>query len=356
MTRADRLAARLAEQELDVLLVTENVNVRYLTGYTGSNGLALVGADGRAFVTDFRYVTQARDEVEGFERRRGSRDLLDAIEPALPPGPLRLGFEDLHLPVRRHRELRELLPARIELVPAGGLVEELRLVKDAGEVQRLRAGAELADAAFEHVVGEGLVGRSERDVALALEVAMRRAGAEAPSFEPIVAAGAHGALPHARPRDVAIPPDALVVLDWGARVDGYCSDCTRTLATGEAISEEAREVYALVQRAQAAALDAVRAGAEARALDGVAREMIAEAGHGAEFGHPLGHGVGLEVHEAPRLGAQNPEPVADGTVVTIEPGVYVPDRFGVRIEDLVVVADGGRDVLSTLPKGLRVVA
>jgi Xaa-Pro aminopeptidase len=353
--RSDRLDAALAATGLDALLVTHLTNLRYLTGFTGTNGLGVAGPALRVFVSDFRYVTQAADEVDGWDFHRGSRELLDSVEPVLPEGPIRLGFEDAHLSVRRHAALRELLPERVDLVPAGELIEGMRQVKDAEEVERIATAAGLADDALEDLLAEGLVGRSEREVALTLETSMRRRGADEPSFPSIVACGAHGARPHAEPRDVEIEPDSLVVIDWGARLDGYCSDGTRTVATGEAIGNEEREVYELVRHAQATALGRVAAGTEARAVDGAARELIDAAGHGEEFGHPLGHGVGLDVHEAPRLGARNEAPLAAGEIVTVEPGVYLPGRFGVRIEDLVAVTEEGAEVFSSLPKELTVV-
>jgi Xaa-Pro aminopeptidase len=353
--RAQRLAAAVAERELDALLVTDLVNLRYLTGFAGTNGLAVIGAgaDGaRVFVTDFRYVERAADEVQGFEQHRGGRDLFDSVGQALPAErPLRLGFDDAHLPVRRHRELGAALGDDIELAPAGGMVEDLRRVKDPGELKRIRAAAALADDAFNAMLERGLAGRTERAVALDLEDEMRHRGAVAPSFPSIVAGGPHGALPHAEPRDVEIEAATLVVIDFGALVDGYCSDCTRTVATGE-LDAEAAEVYALVQRAQQAGLDAVRAGPSGREVDAAAREVIEEAGHGEEFGHGLGHGVGLEVHEAPRLAKSDDSALEAGNVVTVEPGVYLSGRFGVRIEDLVVVTEDGTEVLSSLDKGL----
>jgi Xaa-Pro aminopeptidase len=353
--RAERLAAAVAERELDALLVTDLVNLRYLTGFTGTNGLAVVGAgaDGaRVFVTDFRYVERADAEVQGFERRRGGRDLFDSVAAALPADrPLRLGFDDAHLPVRRHAELGAALGDGVELAPAGGMVEDLRRVKDAGELDRIRAAAALADEAFNAMLKRGLTGRTERAVALDLEDEMRHRGAEAPSFPSIIAAGPHGALPHAEPRDVEIEAGTLVVIDWGAIVDGYCSDCTRTVATG-GLEAEAVDVYTLVQRAQQAGLDAVRAGPSGRDVDAAARDLIEEAGHGKAFGHGLGHGVGLEVHEAPRLAKSDESALESGNVVTVEPGVYLPGRLGVRIEDLVVVTDDGAEVLSSVGKNL----
>jgi Xaa-Pro aminopeptidase len=355
MTRADRLAAMLDERELDALLVTNIVNVRYLTGYTGTNGVALVGLhDLRCFITDFRYVTQAEQQVQGFERHVGEQDLLDEAVAALPDGDVRLGIEDQHMSVRMFDRLREALPASVELVPAGGGVERLRTVKDADEAARIRAAAELADAALQRTLEDGLAGRSERAVALALEQEMQRLGAQRPSFDTIVAHGAHGALPHAVPREVEIAPGCLVTIDWGAQLDGYCSDCTRTFAVGEP-GERAREVYELVRSAQQVGLDAVRAGAHGREVDADARAVIDAGGHGEHFGHGLGHGVGLEVHEAPRLSKASEATLAPGHVVTVEPGVYLPGELGVRIEDLVLVTKQGCERLNTLPKDLTVV-
>lgn len=347
----------IVEHELDALLVSDLMNLRYLTGFTGTNGLAVIGAgrDGvRTFITDFRYVERTAAEVEGYEQLRGERELLASVAQALPGrAPLRLGFDDAHLSVRKHDRLREAVPESVALVPAGGLVEELRMVKDADELARIAAAARLADEAFRAMLEHGLVGRSERAVALELEDHMRHRGAE-PSFPSIVAAGAHGALPHAEPRDVVIPRDALVVVDWGARLEGYCSDCTRTLATG-ALGGQAADVYGLVARAQADSLAAVRPGPSGREVDAVARELIVAAGHGERFGHGLGHGVGLEVHEGPRLAPSGEATLRAGNVVTVEPGVYVPGSFGVRIEDLVVVTEGGAEVLSGIGKELATV-
>ena len=250
--------------------------------------------------------------------------------------------------------MREVVPARVELVAAGGIVEAERAVKDRDEIASIAAAAQLADRVYAWLREWGLVGRTEREVALALEHEMRRMGASAPSFPSIVASAERGALPHAAPADVPIPKDTLVTLDIGSVLDGYCSDCTRTWATGE-IPDDLAEAYALVARAQEAALDAVRPGPTGRDVDAVARTIIEDAGHGEHFGHGLGHGVGLEVHEAPRLARTGKEPLAAGNVVTVEPGVYLPGRGGVRIEDLVAVTQTGRDVLSSTTKDLIVV-
>jgi Xaa-Pro aminopeptidase len=355
MSRADRLAELAGERELDALLVRDPTNLRWLTGFTGTNGLAVVeaGRGGRrTFVTDFRYVERATSEVaDEFDRREGERDLIDGLADIVPAArPLRLGFDEAHTSVRDHGRLAEALPD-VELVPAGGLVERLRAIKDPEELERIRAAAALADDALRAMLEHGLAGRTERDVALELEDGMRHRGAQGPSFPSIVAAGPYGALPHSEPRDVQIPQHTLVIIDWGARLDGYCSDGTRTLATGE-VDGEAEEVYAAVLEAQLAGLEAARAGVTGRDADAAARAIIEAAGHGPRFGHGLGHGVGLLVHEDPRLAKTSEATLAEDQVVTVEPGVYLPGRFGVRIEDLVVVTGDGPEILSSYPKEL----
>jgi len=355
----------LREREVDVLLVATAVNVRYLTGFTGTSGLALIAADeagDHRFFTDFRYAIQSAAQVPSeFHREIVAGDLLEATAEALASSTnttdRRLGFDETSLTVKQHARLGELLGVEWELVPCAGAVERLRAVKDAGEIERIRAAATLADEALQEVLEAGVVGRTERDVAIDLELRMRRLGAEGASFPSIVAAGAHGALPHAEPRARAIHKNALLTIDWGAMHEGYCSDCTRTYATGERISTLAREVYELVLCAQEKALVAVRPGPSGLEVDGVARELIERAGHGEHFGHGLGHGVGMEVHEGPRLSPlAGDEPLLVGNVVTVEPGVYLPGRLGVRIEDLVAITVDGQEVLSRLGKELTVVS
>ncbi len=363
--RVQRLASELVDPGVDALLVDSLVNVRYLTGFTGSNGLVLAVADtARAklgchrFLSDFRYATQSAEQVpDAFAREIIAGDLFEALAAQLAQGGGRLGFDEAGLTVKRHGQLLEMLGGDWELVPCAGAVERLRAVKDAGEIARIRAASELADMALRGILEDGLVGRTERDVALALELRMRSLGAQAPSFTSIVAAGAHGALPHARPSAEPIPRDVLVTIDWGAVHEGYCSDCTRTFATGDGISGQAREIYGLVLRAQEQGLGAVRAGPSGREVDAVARAVIEQAGHGEHFGHGLGHGVGIEIHEGPRLSrTAGEEPLRAGNVVTVEPGVYLPGLLGVRIEDLVVVREDSQEVLTSLPKALTVVS
>jgi Xaa-Pro aminopeptidase len=265
----------------------------------------------------------------------------------------RIGFEDAKLSVRQLARLEAAATDDVEFLPAGDLVEQLRAVKEPEELERIAAAAELSDGVYRWALERGLVGRTEGDVARAVVARIRELGAE-PSFPPIVGTAENGALPHAEPGEREIGSGELVVFDMGSILDGYCSDCTRTFATGDP-GDDAREVYGLVLRAQQAALEAIRPAMSGKEVDAVAREMISEAGHGDHFGHGLGHGVGLEVHEAPRLATTSEDDLFEGSVVTVEPGIYLPGRFGVRIEDLVVVTADGHRNLSSLPKELQIV-
>jgi Xaa-Pro aminopeptidase len=351
MTRSERLSGLVAERELDMLFVSDLVNVRYLTGFTGTNGACLIGETERIFFTDFRYTERAQQEVgEEWERPEAERELVPQIAGRMRG---KVGFEDAKLSVRQLAKLEAAAVDEVELVPAGDLVEQLRAVKDPEELEAIARAAELTDGVYRWAIERGLGGKTEREVARACEARIRELGAE-PSFPPIVAAAANGALPHAEPGEREIGPAELVVFDMGAELDGYCSDCTRTYATGDP-GDEAREVYDLVLSAQEAALEAIRSGASGQEVDAVPREIIADAGHGDRFGHGTGHGVGLEVHEGPRLATTSNDELAEGNVVTVEPGVYLPGRFGVRIEDLVVVTADGHRNLSGLPKDLQLV-
>jgi Xaa-Pro aminopeptidase len=360
--RADRLADLVAERELDALIVGDLVrpgdsgpdaaaNIRWLTGFTGTSALALVGPEVRGFVTDFRYVERSQREVgDAFERHIAVQRLIPELASHLSG---RVGFDDAATSVANLGKLESSIGPGTELVAAGGLVERLRRNKDDAELAAIAEAAKLADAAYEWAIERGFAGRTEIEVARATEARIRELGAE-PSFTAIVAAGENGALPHAEPSEREIARGELLVFDMGAKVDGYCSDCTRTFAVGEP-DPEAAEVYELVRRAQAAGLEAIRAGVSGIDADSAAREVISAGGHGDEFGHGLGHGVGIEVHEAPRLGQRSKDELQAGDVVTVEPGVYLPGRFGVRIEDLVFVTAEGHRNLSSLPKELRVV-
>jgi len=348
--RGDRLERLLAERELDRMLVTDLTNVRYLTGFTGTNGAVVCGPGVRLFFTDFRYTERAAAEVEGWEALTIGNDWLKGIGEHLEG---RVGFEDDQMAVRTLEKLKEKLPEQIELVPAGGRVEELRRVKDDEELAKIAEASKLTDEVWGWALEQGLVGRAEREVARATEARIRELGAD-PSFPAIVAAGPNGALPHAEPGEREIGSGELVVFDMGAQLDGYCSDGTRTFATGEP-GDEARAVYEVVRQAQQAGLDAIAAGVKGEDVDSAARKVIDDAGQGEHFGHALGHGVGLEVHEGPRLSQRSDDVLTPGEVVTVEPGIYLPGNLGVRIEDLVVVTESGLRNLSSLPKELQLV-
>ncbi|MCU0268165.1 MAG: Xaa-Pro peptidase family protein [Acidimicrobiales bacterium] len=350
--RIDRLRAGFAEARVDALLVTSLTNIRYLTGFTGSAALVLVRADEVVFVTDGRYGDQAgeqlaaagvtaRIEVSGSDQRRLLADALDGVA--------HLGLEADHVSWARQRDFAESWFPAAELVATSGLVEALRVVKDEGEVARIEAAATIADAALAEVRPLLAEGVTELAFARELDQAMRRRGAEDVSFETIVASGPNGARPHARPSGRPIAAGDLVVLDFGALLAGYHSDMTRTVAVGEASPTQAR-MLEVVLAAQQAGVDAVRAGAAAADVDRACRDVVVEAGWGEAFLHGTGHGVGLDIHEAPRVAATSDATLADRSVVTVEPGVYLAEHGGVRIEDTVLVTTDGCRPLTRTPK------
>ena len=355
-SRAAALAIRIAEVECDAAIITSLPDLRWLTGFTGSNGVAVVRSKQVTFITDFRYTEQAEHEVPAdFETVIADGPLKVEVAKVIAAGTAaeRIAADPSQVSALERDELIEALePA--ELVSVKDLVTPLRAVKDEHELEVIAGAAKLADQAFMAVVEKGLVGRTEASVAWDLEVAARELGAERMSFESIIASGAHGALPHAQPRDVAIGEGQLVVVDWGVVLDGYCSDCTRTVATGQ-LGEEAIRVHELVDSARRAGLAAVRPGLTGREVDAVSRGVIDDAGFGEQFGHGLGHGVGLEIHEAPSVGKTGEMALRENMVITIEPGIYLPGKFGVRIEDLVVVKADGCEILTGLQRELLTV-
>lgn len=353
--RLGRLHAGLSGAGVDALVVTNLTNVRYLTGFTGSAGVLVVTDREAVLVTDGRYADQAPAQVAAAGARAAveitSTDQDKLVAGAVDNSP-RVGLEAGSVTWATQRRYAEVLGAD-ELVATDGLVEALRIVKDAGEVDRIARAAAIADAALAEVRSMLLDGPTEREFGLALDTAIRRLGAAGNSFETIVASGPNGALPHARPTDRVVAEGDLVVLDFGALVDGYCSDMTRTIAVGEPDATQRRMVEC-VAAAQAAGVAAVRAGATATDVDRACREVVDSYGWADAFTHGTGHGVGLDIHEAPRVGSTSDATLAAGFVVTVEPGVYLAPHGGVRIEDTVVVTETGCTPLTSTPKDLLV--
>ena len=340
MNRIERLAGRLD----DPLLVTGLVNVRYLTGLQSSNAALLVDPSGDATLyTDFRYAEAARD-VPGVTFHQTPRYIVAALAELLSGS--RIAVEAPHLTLASAEALRA---GGVELVSTPGLVEALRAVKEPGELAALRRAAAISDGVYDELSRQPFVGRTEAELVWWLEQAWHEAGAEGPAFDAIVAFGDNAARPHARVRDEPIPQNTLVVVDAGCTVDGYHSDCTRTFFTGEP-EGRLRELYDLCLQAQLDGLEAVRPGAAGREVDAVSRVAIAAAGMGEHYGHGLGHGVGLDVHEEPNLRPESDAVLEPGNVVTIEPGIYLAGDVGVRIEDMVVVTEDGCERLTTVTK------
>jgi Xaa-Pro aminopeptidase len=346
--------SRLAESLDEPLLVTAPANVRYLTGLSSSNAAVLVEPGGASTLfTDFRYRERAAT-IEGVELVETARDLVGSLATILTGR--RIAFEAAHVMFDTYARLAA---GGVDLVPVGarvgdvaaGPVEDLRVAKDPAETRAIRRAAAISDEVYGRLAQERFTGRTERDLAWWIEAAFHDAGAAGTAFPSIVAGGLNGASPHAVPEDTPIPAGTLVTVDIGCVVEGYCSDCTRTFATGE-LPTQLREAYDLCLQAQLDGLAAVRPGAAARDVDAASRVAIAAAGLGERYGHGLGHGVGIEVHEAPVLRPESDDVLEPGHVVTVEPGIYLPGAGGVRIEDLVLVNVDGAESLTTFPKKL----
>ena len=345
------LSGRLPALEVDALLVSHLPNVRYLTGFTGSNGQVVVGRSESVFLTDGRYQEQSRREVPDVERvtyLQGLEEPLSAVCARL--GVSRLGFEANELTVRRHEQLVAKLPG-VELVPEADEVERQRWTKDPEEVALLRRAQGATDQAFEDVMDYLAVGQTERQVARELEHLMHRDGADGLAFDSIVAFGENAAEPHHEPSHRLLEEGDVIKLDFGAMWGGYHADMTRTIAFGSP-SHELKKIHDIVREAQQAGIDAVAAGVAGESVDRAARAVIEDAGYGEYFLHGLGHGVGLEIHEGPRLGRGIDHVLPAGAVVTVEPGIYVPSLGGVRIEDMVEVTDDGCRVVGTSVRDL----
>ena len=335
----------LSERLDTPLLVTDLTNVFYLTGFDSSNAALLVEPGGKATLyTDFRYIESAQ-EVAGVEVQLAKRGLMQDI------GELLKGKVQFEADVLPYVEWERLQAGGAKLVPSRGLVDEVRAVKDADEVAKISRAAKIADRGLEALTAETWIGRSERELAWRLRELLHAHGADELSFDSIVASGENGARPHAHPTDTIIDRGTLVTVDWGVRVDGYCSDCTRTFSTGR-LPDRLREAYDVCLEAQQHACANIKAGLTGVEADALARDLIEGAGFGENFGHGLGHGVGVAIHEAPRLSTESTDTLAAGHCVTIEPGIYLSGLGGVRIEDLAIVRDEGVDLLTHFPKEL----
>lgn len=352
--RQETLQEHLATTRFDALLISHLPNIRYLCGFTGSAGLLLVEESGCVFFTDVRYDTQAREEVKGTKvivaRKAPLKAVGDWIAPKrTKPRGWTIGIEAEHLTVSEKKRFADLLPAKVRLGSAPSLVERSRMVKDMDELSSIREAVKLGASLFDGALEVLRPGVKESDVAAEMEYAARRAGAEEMSFPTIIAAGARSALPHGRASAQLIPARGFVVCDFGVILAGYCSDQTRTVWMGP-VPKEARRAYEAVREAQQAAIDAVRPGNTVDRVDAAARKVLRKAGLAKYFTHSTGHGVGLEIHEAPRVAASQPEVLRAGMVITIEPGVYFPGKWGIRIEDMVAVEQDGCEVLTPTSK------
>lgn len=369
--RQKKLAARMREAGVEALMVTHLPNVRYLCGFTGSAGVLLFLAGGgnpgglnpggrshggrghkAIFFTDGRYTQQAHEEVRGARVVIGKRGaFVEACEGAQKARAGVLGFEAEHLSYGAYKQLAQEMRGKSQLKPVFGLIEELRVIKDAGEISQIRASVLLAASLFQTALSVIKPGVAESQIAGELELQARRAGAEKMSFDTIVAAGARSALPHGRASTQPVPVEGFIILDYGVILGGYCSDMTRTVHAGP-VSRAHRRMYNAVREAQLASVEAVRPGAETGEVDRAGREVLKEAGFDAFFTHSTGHGVGIEVHEPPRIAKGQTQKLVPGMVITIEPGIYIPEEGGVRIEDMVLVTETGHEVLTPTTKEL----
>ncbi|MFC2948198.1 M24 family metallopeptidase [Virgibacillus sediminis] len=350
MGKLAKLRETLKANNLDAILVTSPVNRQYITGFTGTAGAVLIGENSARFLTDFRYTEQANEQAKGFDviehKQQIEMEIRDQIKDM---GVKRVGFEKNHVTFSQYEKYQQILEA--ELVPVGGLVEELRLVKDEQELEILKKAAKIADDAFEHIQQYIKPGVKEIDISNELEFFMRKQGAVSSSFDIIVASGERSALPHGVASEKKIQAGELVTLDYGALFQGYCSDITRTFAIGE-ISKELENIYDTVLKAQQTGLAGIKPGITGKEADALTRDYINEKGYGQYFGHSTGHGLGMEVHEGPALSFRSEKRLEPGMVVTVEPGIYVPGVGGCRIEDDIVITESGMERLTYAPKNL----
>ena len=353
--RLAKLRERLAARELDAFLSFDAITNRYLCGFSGSTSALIVTIERAIFVTDFRYREQARSEMTGFELREAVSSLIAEVCAAIrDTESKKVGFEPEQMTFKSYEEVRTQLSA-IELQAAQRLVSDLRAIKDPAEAEKMRRAAQIASEVISDVPLTLAEGMSERELAAEIEYLIRKKGADTSSFDAIALFGERSSLPHGKPSDRRLTSGDIVLVDFGARLNGYNSDLTRTWVYRRIRTARTREVYETVQSAQEAALRAVKPGMSCAKLDAIARDIIKEAGYGDNFGHGLGHGVGLDVHESPRISADSADRLEEGMVTTIEPGIYIPGEGGIRIEDLVLVTASGCKVLTCADKQLTVI-
>ena len=351
--RIKRLRSRLNKAEIDALLINNPQNRQYLTGFTGTAGVVLISEEEAELITDFRYIEQAKDEAQDYKIVKQGDNKLETINRLLEDaGIKRLGFEADEITYQQYGKYKDEL--NVELKATTGLVKELRQTKDESEIEKISRAVEITDNAFATIQDKLEVGVVEQEIALELEFLQKKQGAAKNAFGFIVASGARGALPHGVASEKEIAAGDLVTMDFGAVYHGYHSDMTRTVMVGGEPTEKQQEIYHLVLEAQQAALEAIGPGKIGSEIDRVARDIIADAGYGPNFGHGLGHSLGLEIHEQPRFSRQDDTVIKPGMVITVEPGVYIPDWGGVRIEDIVVVREDGCEILTNSPKELLV--
>ena len=352
--RLRKLRTSIAAKGSDALLLSQPENIRYLSGFTGSSGWLLISGQNAILATDFRYVEQAKGESPDFEIIQIKQELHDWLPGLVSDlGWHKLGFEANFISYEGYHKLSEAIKTKqvnLELVPTTGIVEQLRSIKEPGELGFITKAIELTDAAFEQARAIIRPGITEKEAAWEIEKILRQEGSEGIPFEIIVASGSNSALPHARPAEKIICSGEPVLIDMGARINGYCSDFSRTLFLGET-DKSLQEIYNIVLKAQTTAIERVESGMDASQADRLARSVVEQAGYGDAFGHGLGHGVGLAVHEFPTLGPSSSDSLADGMVFTIEPGIYLAGQGGVRIEDMVVLENGKAKVLTRASKG-----
>ncbi|MFF2482039.1 M24 family metallopeptidase [Paenibacillus sp. NPDC058071] len=352
--RVNRLRQLMSEQNLEAIIIGSEHNRRYLSGFTGSSGTLLITLQDSILLTDFRYTTQAGEQAAGFEIvEHGAKSMAAVKDLLAAKGLKQAAFEQDHVVFGEYSAWSETL-GDIRLVPTSGLVERLRMIKDEAELQVMQEAADLADAAFSHVLKLIGPGAKESDIALELEIFMRSRGATSSSFDTIVASGVRSAMPHGVASGKLIGEGEFVTLDFGAYYKGYCSDLTRTVVTTNA-SDQHRRIYDIVLEAQLNALANIRPGMTGKEADALARSVITSYGYGEQFGHSTGHGLGMEVHEMPRLSVLGDTILTPGMTVTVEPGIYISGFGGVRIEDDIVITESGIKILTSSPKELLIV-